>query len=551
MNSKKNRSLILSLVCLICFALSSYWVSVPKPNLKDTSSFSPQLVEKDIEAISGEPRSLLHPEARQRARLYLENRLEQLGGKVETFHYDSVALDSLNVDLANVLATWEPQDMENSSSYLMMIAHYDSSNKKRRTYKENLSQGAADNGYGVGIALELVRLANEYRSTWNQGVKILFTDGEEFKMLGMHKALEKNPEIFDNVGFVINIEARGVKGPALLFETSPNNEKIIELYSKASQPFTYSLTSTIYNFLPNYTDFQLVKGTIPGINVAVIDDLWYYHSKFDVPENIDLGSIQHYGDQLTPITKEYLTNSKYSSTKQLKGERDMAFFTIPIIGIIKYSETLELIVTIMTSILLTLIVGIYLKREPYRLKTLLYKLLRLLIKAVIASIQALAIVLIYAYATSRDYKLISMVVTKWDLWVAFLSIFAIFTQLLLTFKLKKHGSSKRLPFYLMGAVISLTVWSILIHIYLGNNFFTLIPVMVSLPTLLLNIAAIESRVWIRVASISAIIIIIITLAPFITSLIIALGIGALPIVVIPAYFAFITLIPLGETFINE
>ncbi|MGL5895243.1 MAG: hypothetical protein ACRCZM_11620, partial [Bacteroidales bacterium] len=168
-----------------------------------------------------------------------------------------------------------------------------------------------------------------------------------------------------------------------------------------------------------------------------------------------------------------------------------------------------------------------------------------------ASIQALAIVLIYAYATSRDYKLISMIVTKWDFWVALIALVAVFGQLLLTFKLRKQGDSKRLPFYLMGAAISLMITSVILHIYLDNNFFTIIPVIVSLPTLVLHISAIESRFWIRLASISAIIIIILTLAPFITSLTIALGIGALPIVVIPAYFAFITLIPLGETFINE
>ncbi|MGL4994373.1 MAG: M28 family peptidase [Bacteroidales bacterium] len=551
MNSKKNRSVILIVVCLVCFALSSYWVSVPKPNLKEINQFSPELVEKDIKVISNEPRSLLHPEARERARLYLESRLGELGGKVETFHYDSVSLDSINVNLANILATWEPQDKEKSSSYIMMIAHYDSSNKKKELSKENLTHGAADNGYGVGIALELVRLANEYRSEWNQGVKILFTDGEEFKMLGMNKALELHPEIFQNVGFVVNIEARGVKGPALLFESSPNNEKIIEIYSKASKPFTYSLTSTIYNFLPNYTDFQLVKNSIPGINLAVIDDLWYYHSKFDIPENINLGSIQHYGDQLTPILREYLCNFKYKSTSSLKGERNSAFFTIPIIGLIRYSNNTGLIITILSTIVLLLISVIYLTREPRKGKTLLLNTLRLLIKAIISSLQALAIVLIFSYATSSDYRLISMVVTRWDFWISIFALISIFAEILLSFKLRKQNEVKRLPFYLLGASISIMICSIIIQIYLENNFFSLIPVIVSMPILFLHILAIESRACIRIASISAIAIIILTLTPFISSLIIALGVGAIPIVAIPAYFAFITLIPLGETFISE
>ena len=53
--------------------------------------------------------------------------------------------------------------------------------------------------------------------------------------------MNQNFELYKNVNFVVNLEARGIKGPALMFETSSNNEKVIDLYKKANLPVSYSL----------------------------------------------------------------------------------------------------------------------------------------------------------------------------------------------------------------------------------------------------------------------------------------------------------------------
>ena len=134
------------------------------------------------------------------------------------------------------------------------------------------------------------------------------------------------------MNFVINVEARGVKGPALLFETSYNNSKVMELYKLAKQPHTFSLTSVVYKFMPNDTDFSIVKRDYPGMNFSVIDNLRYYHTDLDNYSNISLESIQHYGMAIEPIVHEYLTNGLYGNKDALVADSDSVFFTLPLIA---------------------------------------------------------------------------------------------------------------------------------------------------------------------------------------------------------------------------
>ena len=158
-------------------------------------------------------------------------------------------------------------------------------------------------------------------------------------MKGMKAMWEQNREQFEDVGMMINIEARGPWGPALLFETSNGNEKIMELYDKAANyPFTYSLTTVVYNFMPNFTDFTIVKEDIPGMNFSTVADINHYHTDLDNFSNINPKSIQHYGEQITPIAIEYLTNEQYADKDALRATSDTTNFTIPLLGLFNLSK---------------------------------------------------------------------------------------------------------------------------------------------------------------------------------------------------------------------
>lgn len=355
------RPLILAAAIILSGLLAYGLWTRPAAEPVDSEEFSAARAVKDIEVISKEHHSVAHPEERAAVREYLVQRLEQLGADtVMQYRYDSLTGPKnkhvvYTFDAVNVLAEFAPADIQDPT-YLLMVAHYDSIYSQPMPKDTVWSYGAADDGYGVSVILETVSQALKYRQDWKQGIKVLFTDAEEVGMMGMTAIWENDREVFDNVGFMINIEARGPWGPALLFETCPGNEKVMDLYAKAAEyPFTYSLTTVVYGFMPNFTDFTIVKDEIPGMNFSTIADINHYHTDLDNFSNISAKSIQHYGAQIEPITREYLTDEVYADRDFFKAEDDTVNFTIPVLGLFNFSKGQYMVLNIIVFILFLLV----------------------------------------------------------------------------------------------------------------------------------------------------------------------------------------------------
>ena len=355
------RPLILAAAIILSGLLAYGLWTRPAAEPVDSEGFSAARAVKDIEVISKEHHSVAHPEERAAVREYLVQRLEQLGADtVMQYRYDSLTGPKnkhvvYTFDAVNVLAEFAPADIQDPT-YLLMVAHYDSRYSQPMPKDTVWSYGAADDGYGVSVILETVSQALKYRQDWKQGIKVLFTDAEEVGMMGMTAIWENDREVFDNVGFMINIEARGPWGPALLFETCPGNEKVMDLYAKAAKyPFTYSLTTVVYGFMPNFTDFTIVKDEIPGMNFSTIADINHYHTDLDNFSNISAKSIQHYGAQIEPITREYLTDEVYADRDFFKAEDDTVNFTIPVLGLFNFSKGQYMVLNIIVFILFLLV----------------------------------------------------------------------------------------------------------------------------------------------------------------------------------------------------
>lgn len=355
------RPLILAATIILSGLLAYGLWTRPAAEPIDTEGFSAARAVKDIEIISKEHHSVAHPEERAAVREYLVQRLEQLGADtVMQYKYDSLTGPKnkhviYTFDAVNVLAEFAPADTQDPT-YLLMVAHYDSRYSQPMPKDTVWSYGAADDGYGVSVILETVSQALKYRQDWKQGIKVLFTDAEEVGMMGMTAIWENDREVFDNVGFMINIEARGPWGPALLFETCPGNEMVMDLYSKAAKyPFTYSLTTVVYGFMPNFTDFTIVKDEIPGMNFSTIADINHYHTDLDNFSNISAKSIQHYGAQIEPITREYLTDEVYADRNFFKAEDDTVNFTVPLLGLFNFSKGQYMVLNIIVFILFLLV----------------------------------------------------------------------------------------------------------------------------------------------------------------------------------------------------
>ena len=139
-----------------------------------------------------------------------------------------------------------------------------------------------------------------------------------------------------------------------MFETSQDNNAVMDLYEASEKPFSYSITPEIYRLLPNGTDFTVfLENGLNGINISVLDELENYHTPNDNPENLSDESMQHYGDQVLPIVKEFVSNEKYSNPDALKGTDDSIFFNLGS-AFIRYSKTVNIF--LLAVILIGLIV---------------------------------------------------------------------------------------------------------------------------------------------------------------------------------------------------
>jgi hypothetical protein len=168
---------------------------------------------------------------------------------------------------------------------IMVASHYDS---------VAAGPGAADDGAGVAASLEIAAILKKRRPVIP--VIFLITDGEEAGLIGAHSFMKTDP-LAKGIDAVINMEARGVSGPAILFETSNPNGRDITAYSKRSKaPVGNSLATDIYKMLPNDTDMtEFLALNSDAVNLAFSDRLPLYHTPQDNLANLDPRSVAHLG----------------------------------------------------------------------------------------------------------------------------------------------------------------------------------------------------------------------------------------------------------------
>jgi hypothetical protein len=177
---------------------------------------------------------------------------------------------------------------------VLVTAHYDSG---------WAGPGAADDGAGTSAILEIARMAADFPPFRND-IIFLITDSEENGLIGADAFAEHHP-LFEKVKVVINLEARGVAGPSALFETGDGNRRIIRMFAQnASRPTGNSLVYEIYKKMPNDTDYTVYKRKgVMGVNFAFAQGASVYHSVIDDPDHLDLGSLQHHGDNTWDMLK--------------------------------------------------------------------------------------------------------------------------------------------------------------------------------------------------------------------------------------------------------
>jgi Peptidase family M28 len=188
----------------------------------------------------------------------------------------------------NVIATIGPA----AGRPVMMVSHYDST---------PVGPGAADDGIGVAVMLETAALLKDRRL--ERPVVLLFNEGEEAGLIGARAFVEHHP-LARQLDDVVNLEARGVTGPALMFETSrPNGAAIAAFARAAKRPAANSASADFYRLIPNDTDVSVFRDR-PWLilNFAVIGNETRYHSRGDTLAALDPRSVRHMGEQALAAT---------------------------------------------------------------------------------------------------------------------------------------------------------------------------------------------------------------------------------------------------------
>jgi len=173
-----------------------------------------------------------------------------------------------------------------SGGAVLLTAHYDS---------VPAGPGVGDDGSGVAAVLEIARMAH-LQEELTHDLVILLTDAEEQGLLGADAFARHHP-LFDSVRAVINLEARGVSGPSMMFETGDENRDLVTLFADSvDQPVANSITYEVYRHMPNDTDFSVYRARgLTGVNFAFTHGAALYHSRIDDLGHLDLDSLQHHG----------------------------------------------------------------------------------------------------------------------------------------------------------------------------------------------------------------------------------------------------------------
>ncbi|MBN1204938.1 MAG: M28 family peptidase [Myxococcaceae bacterium] len=231
-----------------------------------------------------------------RAAEFLAQRLKEIPGlEVELQETRGALVDTeyaFPYRVRNVLARLPGQE---PGAAVLVSAHYDSTPD---------GAGAGDNGVAVAAAVEVARaLAAGPRP--RHSVLFNFNGGEEHGLLGADGFLQ-HPWARE-VQAVINLDAAGPAGKALLFRATPDAFGLLETYASAAPyPFGSVVGEDLFRagLVPSDTDFRVYgERGLRVLDMAFIEDGYAYHTPLDTTARVTPGSLQHVGGNTLALVR--------------------------------------------------------------------------------------------------------------------------------------------------------------------------------------------------------------------------------------------------------
>lgn len=323
-------SVVLMVACSVFAALAELRPSPVVPASAPPTEFSSARAMAHLQEIAREPRptgSARHEAVRD----YLVKALTDIGCQPQV--QKTKVVENIT---AKIEGTGE-------GKAVFLIGHYDS---------VSVSPGAGDNGLATASILETLRALKAGGSLRNDVVALL-TDGEEDGLLGAKAFVYDNPASSD-IGIVFNFDARGNRGPVLMFETSEANKWLIQEFARAvPHPVANSLMYDIYKRLPNDTDFTVFKRAgYPGLNFACINGFRYYHTAQDTVENVSEATLQHQGTYMLSLARHF-----GNLNLETGADGDVVYFNLPGAILVHYSAGFSRALTGVTTLLFAGVIG--------------------------------------------------------------------------------------------------------------------------------------------------------------------------------------------------
>lgn len=365
--SKKRYLEIGSLWVLIIFFVLSV---IDTHGCKYQTNFNQDLIRTHVEKFSEDgPRSVIHTEANEKAIEYITDTLESYGlVNEDTTYQPAYMIQDLvgkrdgfqNWYLKNVIVHIPANAAKPSQEALMFMGHIDS---------VPMGTGASDDGVACAVMLEAIhyyleQMENGY--TLTNDLVFCFVNGEEYKLQGS-KAFMADFNGFNNIveriKFGTNLESRGTSGTLIMFETSKNNYKTMQMFSKVNQSaFTSSIATMIYDMMPNSTDFSSFKEVYQGLNLANIGGGENYHTQNDNPNNVGSTYLSQQAQTIDQLIS-YLGNYPLSDLHNT--EEAGIFFSYLDMGTIVYTKKVAIILAIIVILMLitNILLNLFYRRE--------------------------------------------------------------------------------------------------------------------------------------------------------------------------------------------
>uniref|UniRef100_A0A6Q2ZI24 Endoplasmic reticulum metallopeptidase 1 n=1 Tax=Esox lucius TaxID=8010 RepID=A0A6Q2ZI24_ESOLU len=235
--------------------------------------------------------------------------IDFLGGF--TSYYDKVS---------NIAVRLEPKA---GAQHLMLAnCHFDSVAN---------SPGASDDAVSCAVMLEVLHSLANLSTPLRHGVVFLFNGAEENVLQASHGFITQHPWA-KQVRAFINLEAAGVGGKEVVFQTGPENPWLVQAYVHAAKhPFASVVGQEVFQsgVIPSDTDFRIYRdfGNIPGIDLAFIENGFIYHTKYDTPDRILTDSIQRAGDNILAVLKHLAMSVELADSSQYR-HGNMVFFDL-------------------------------------------------------------------------------------------------------------------------------------------------------------------------------------------------------------------------------